>query len=228
MKQLLFVCLIAAGSVGAMSYAYAQIPALQQGVSVQMAATRNASAFPAADADDAWIVAVTADGQLYLGIRPVTPDELLHEMRVAPRNRETKLYVKSDARTPYANVARVLDAARHDLFQSAVLLTLQPEPHAGAIAPPEGLEVRIVPPSRPVSATVQLLSSGEGLPMLKINGQTASFASLEGGLKQVLQNPSQKVVLVQADGTLSFADVVHVIDTCRAFGATVVLAGSEV
>lgn len=228
MKYSLFVCLIAVGLTIVAPLSCAQTPAMQQGVSVQMAASRNAVAFPAADEEDAWIVAITTEGQLYFGIRPITPDELLQEMRIAPRNREAKLYLKCDARTAYANVARALDAARHDLFQSAVLLTLQREPYAGAIAPPEGLEVGIVPPSRPVSAIVQLFSSGEGSPALKINGEAATFASLESNLNRVLQHRSEKVVLVQVDGRLSFADVVHAIDICRSMGATVVLYGSEV
>ena len=42
---------------------------LRQGVSVQMARTTNATAYPAADNADAWIVAVTADGRLYFGVK---------------------------------------------------------------------------------------------------------------------------------------------------------------
>src|SRR5215467_7306004 len=44
-----------------------QTPALQKGVSVQMAVTNNAQAEPAADELDAWVIAVTADGRLFFG-----------------------------------------------------------------------------------------------------------------------------------------------------------------
>ena len=85
---------------------------LRQGVTVQMAHTASAVPYPAADDDDAWIVVVTADGDLYFGVKPVTPDQLLEEMKATPRQRDTKLYIKADARAPFANVVRVLQAGR--------------------------------------------------------------------------------------------------------------------
>ena len=126
MKSLLYVCLIALASVSnAMSHT-GQV--LQKGVSVAMVVTNNASPMWEADRADAWIVTITENGNLYFGVDPVTPESLMEAMKSRPRNREQKLYIKADARASFADVKRVLEAARADLFQTAVLLTSQPSP----------------------------------------------------------------------------------------------------
>ena len=88
MKTLLSVCLLAVsvGWTGAPN-ASSQIPPLQKGVSVQMAVTNNASPMPEADKQDAWVIAVTATGELYFGTQPVTAGQLVEEMKMHPRNR---------------------------------------------------------------------------------------------------------------------------------------------
>ena len=58
-----------------------QTPALQKGVSVQMASTTGAAQLADADNPDAWIVTVTANGDLYFGVDPVTPENLLEMMK---------------------------------------------------------------------------------------------------------------------------------------------------
>src|ERR1700720_2821720 len=100
---------------------------LRQGISVQMPTANSAASMPEADNENAWIVTVTADGTLYFGINRVTPAGLVEEMKIHPRNRAAKLYIKADARVPFAQVENVLEAARVDLFQNAVLLTNQRE-----------------------------------------------------------------------------------------------------
>jgi len=60
-----------------------QTPALRRGVSVQEAVTQHATTMPEADEDDAWVVAVTADGKLYFGADPVTADPETHDRWVA-------------------------------------------------------------------------------------------------------------------------------------------------
>ena len=64
MKRLLEVCLVAAILATNLPPACAQSPALQKGVSVQMAATSNATPMPAADNDDAWIVTISSRRQI--------------------------------------------------------------------------------------------------------------------------------------------------------------------
>src|SRR6266568_1495684 len=116
---------------------------MQRGVSVQMPVTSHATSMPEADQNDAWVVAVTADGSLYLGADAMTPEGLADWMKTHPRNREAKLYIKADARAPFASVGQVLEVGRRALFETPVLLTSKREPIAvGTVAPPNGLEVQ--------------------------------------------------------------------------------------
>jgi len=234
MKCLLYVCLIALLAVAIVhvverpaNASQESAPTMQQGVSVKMAGTSNAQPMPAADNADAWIVTVIENGGLYFGTKAVSPESLMEEMKRRPRNREQKLYIKADARAPFANVERVLEAGREVWFEKAVLLTAQPASAAsGTMAPPNGLEVLAGPalPAGAVATVVQLLNSGQQRPSLRINDDEISRSALESTLRQHFQKGDDKVILLKADTRLSFGQVVQVIDACRAAGATVVIA----
>lgn len=121
---------------------------LQKGVSVQMAATSNAISMPEADNNDAWVITVTADGSLYFAADPMTPEALADWMKIHPRRREAKLYIKADARAPFASVKAALGPARSSNFEDVVLLTSQPGSHGpGTVAPPKGIEVLLGAPA---------------------------------------------------------------------------------
>jgi biopolymer transport protein ExbD len=199
--------------------------AMRQGVSVQLAVTRSAAPMPDADHDDASIVAVTESGSVYLGTDAITPAGLAEEIKGSLSNGDRKLYIKADARTAYANVEQILEAAHTAGVTAPILLTAQSESsEPGAMVSPKGLEVLV---GQPISGSqaplVEVLNSGRQGPTLKISNQQISSAALPSALARLLQNRSDKVVLVKADGRLPFADVVHVIDTCRSTGAKVVL-----
>lgn len=199
--------------------------ALQRGISVELPVTRNAVAMPDADKENASIVAVTHNGRVYFGADPITPAALAEKRGLASRPEE-KLYVKADARAPYAHVMEVLDAVRTAGVTTPNLLTAQqvtPEP--GKLVPPQGLEVQVGPPLSPgtESTVVQMLNSGQQWPMLKINEEEIPWAALESRLGQLVKNHNEKVLLVKADGALPFRQVVHVIDVCRSTGAAVFL-----
>jgi biopolymer transport protein ExbD len=68
-----------------------------------------------------------------------------------------------------------------------------------------------------------MLNSGQRWPLLKISNEDIPWANLESRLRQLCQNHSEKVVLLNADGLLPFRNVVHVIDVCRSTGAKVFL-----
>jgi biopolymer transport protein TolR len=197
--------------------------AMQKGISVELALTGNAAPMPDADNEDSLIVTVTGNGSVYFGIDPITPTALEERVRDRESKREQRLYVKADARSPYADVEKVLDAARAAGVETPILLTTQHEsPEPGTLVSPKGLEVLVgPPPSGSVATVVQVLSSGQMTPALKINNEQIPWAALESTLRQLHQN--EKVVLVKADRILPFAHVVHVIDICRATGAKVVL-----
>jgi biopolymer transport protein ExbD len=223
-KHLIAILALLFAALG-FALAAGQAQQLQKGISVQMAPTRSAAPMPAADNLDAWVVTITADGSFYFGADPMTADELTDWMKSHPRNREAKLYIKADARAPFAGVEKVLEIGRTMGFETPVLLTSQGEPtQPGTMVPPKGLEVLVGPiPGGTVATVVQIVSSGQTLPMLRINGDEISWTALENTLRQHFQKGDEPVVLLKVDEQLPFGRVVQVIDTCRATGAKVIL-----
>jgi biopolymer transport protein ExbD len=117
---------------------------LQKGVSVQLAVSTNAAPMPEADNADAFIVSITENGTIYLGVNQITASDLKEKVRSTPFKRGQKLYIKADARTPYAKVLQVLDATRSGGIAPQVLLTAATESSkTGTIVPPEGVEVQL-------------------------------------------------------------------------------------
>lgn len=117
---------------------------MQKGISVQLAPTKSAAPVPEADNPDALIVTVTDTGRIYIGIDPVTPDALAERLTSRLSRHAENLYVKADARAPYAYVVKVLDAARATGVTDVVLLTTQPKTTQGvAVVLPEGIEMEL-------------------------------------------------------------------------------------
>jgi biopolymer transport protein ExbD len=202
---------------------------LQQGISVQMAVTTHALPVPAADDEDAWVIAITADGRLYFGTKQLTREGLTEQMKATPRRREQNLYIKADARAPYADVQKVLEAAKQDLFDAPVLLTVQHEQvPPGVLVPPKGLEVLLTEPAPgSEAAVVRIRGTGNEPPTVEVNSRPIARGKLEASLSARLQNQSEKFVLLKADVQLPFAQLAEVIDTCRAAGAKVILPPPE-
>jgi biopolymer transport protein ExbD len=132
-------------SVTAMSAApQSSAQAMQKGISVELAPTSSAVPVPDADNQDALIITVTDTGRLYFGIDPVTPDSLAEKLKGRMSNRTQNLYIKADARAPYASVVKVLDAARTAGVAGVTLLTTQPRTTpAGTMILPEGIEMEL-------------------------------------------------------------------------------------
>ena len=97
-------------------------PELRQGVSVQMAVANHAVEMRAADEPNSTVVAITADGKVYTGIKPTEPSAL------SSLSAQT-VYVKADSRVPFQTVLAVLDALRG---KSVVLLAGSPAKVEGA------------------------------------------------------------------------------------------------
>jgi biopolymer transport protein ExbD len=225
MKNSILVCLIALTlEITASPKALAQTPALREGVSVQLPATSNAVAFPAADDADAWIVAVTADGSLYFGVKPVTPEQLQEEMRITPRHRDERLYLKADARAPFAALKQALHAAHEDLFETAVLLTQQPQKDSSqAFLAPEGFEIHLALPSSSTTV-VQLQDSGGATPRLKVNDQEFQWSVLQSALSRASRGQVGTTVVIEADGSLPSGLVIRVIDLSRLTAANIAVS----
>ena len=229
MNYLLEVCLIAltlTTALRAQPEARTHLP-LQKGISVELPVTRNAIPAPNADQEDAFIVTVTDKGSVYVGIGLTTTAALAERVKGGLSNRtEKKLYIKADARTPYASVARVLDALRTAGVEAPNLLTAQTgSSEPGTLVSPKGLEVSLGPrlASGSEAVVLQVAKSGQRLPRLKVNDQPVPWEALQSTLRLLFQNRRDRVVLLKAEGTLPFADVVMAADMCRSTGTEVVL-----
>ena len=149
MNRRLQACLVAL-MVGAISGAvFAQsgvnVP-LQRGVSVQLAVTSNGVAVPNADKQDALVVALTADGTIYLRANQVSTPDLADRVRSLLSLRKDKtLYIKADARVPYARLVEVIDAVQKSGVQGLTFLTAQQDAVDQGKKPvsPKGLELRV-------------------------------------------------------------------------------------
>lgn len=204
--------------------------AMQKGISVELAPTRNALPMPDADNEDSMIVTVTDNGGVYLGVDPIALDALAEKIKDHLSDRKQQFYIKADARSPYSDVLKVLQVAHGGGAEWPILLTAQHEsPVRNVWGHPEGLQVRVgVPPTSSLAPTViTTLDTGHRLPTLEINDARTPWATLQSILTQVLRNLDKRVVLVKADGALPFAQVVHVIDVCRAAGSDDVWVAQE-
>jgi biopolymer transport protein ExbD len=143
MKQFQALCLTVLTMA---TIASAQTPTLQRGISVQLPTAVSASAVPDVDKNDALIVSVTQDGSVYLGTEPVNPSGLTQKLRAELETRPKKdLYIKADARTPYASVVAVLDGVHAAGFEGLTLLTNQQDgAKPETILSPKGLAMLVV------------------------------------------------------------------------------------
>jgi biopolymer transport protein ExbD len=120
---------------------------LQRGVSVLLPVTSNAVAIPNADKQDAAVVALTADGSIYLRASRLPLSALADTVTstLSPRSDRT-LYIKADARVPYARLIEVIDAVQKSGVEGLTLLTAQQDAtdQRTRLVPPKGLEMRVV------------------------------------------------------------------------------------
>ena len=120
---------------------------MQRGISVQMPVTSNAVAVPNADNEDALVVAITQDGSTYLKTNRISPADLAKQLKHDLAGQKTNvLYIKADARAPYASVIKVIDAVQAAGIEGLTLLTDQRDAaDTRALVSPKGLEMLVVP-----------------------------------------------------------------------------------
>jgi biopolymer transport protein TolR len=104
-------------------------PLIQIGVPVDLVKVTNPIEMPNADKDDAVIVAISPDGSVFLGNTKMAVDDLSSRVsdRISNRLDET-VFIKSDARTKYGDVVRVVDKVRSSGVDNVGLLTDKTEP----------------------------------------------------------------------------------------------------
>jgi biopolymer transport protein ExbD len=114
-------------------------PMLQKGVSVDMAKVENQQDMQAADRDDAVLLAVTRDGNYFLGTTQVSLADITNKVKDLLANRLDKtVFVKSDARAKYGTVVKAVDEVRSAGVDNLGLLTEKLETNKKAPPPPPG------------------------------------------------------------------------------------------
>ena len=109
-------------------------PMLQKNMPVDMARVDNAHEMQDADKDDAIVVAITRDGNIFLGHSQIRKEDITGEVKDRISNRLDKtVYVKSDARAKYGDVVAVVDEIRSAGVDQLGLLT---EKNQGRQTPP--------------------------------------------------------------------------------------------
>ena len=128
-------------------FAQSGVVPLQRGITVQQPVTSNAVAVPNADQQGALVVALTADGSVYLRADRLSVPALADTVRrmLSTRNDKT-LYIKADARVPYARLVEVIDAVWTSGVEGVTLLTAQQDAldRGTTPVPPKGLTMRVV------------------------------------------------------------------------------------
>ncbi len=103
-------------------------PMLQKDVSVDMVRTANPREMPDADKEDAVVVAVTRDGNVFLGAVQTAVEDLSAKVQELVATRVDKtVYIKSDARAKYERVVAVIDEVRSAGVDQLGLLTEEVE-----------------------------------------------------------------------------------------------------
>ena len=109
-------------------------PMLSKGVSVDMVRTRNHIAMDEADREDALVVAVTRDGNVFLGRTKIEADQLGVQVKDVLENRIDKtVYVKSDERARYERVVEVINILRAGGCDQVGLITEKLEEQRGFV-----------------------------------------------------------------------------------------------
>jgi biopolymer transport protein TolR len=105
-------------------------PMLQNKVQVDMAKVDNPTNMPDADKEDAIVVAITRDGNVFLGQNKTAVGELGGQVsaKLAEKTGGSKtIYIRADARAQYRAVEDAIDAVRTAGVEDVGLLTQKKE-----------------------------------------------------------------------------------------------------
>src|SRR6202140_215911 len=88
-------------------------PMLQKGVSVDMPKVNNPTPMADADKEDALLVSIMRDGDVFFGTDKITPENLTGKVKDRLANRSDKrVFVKADARAHFGNGGQVVERGR--------------------------------------------------------------------------------------------------------------------
>lgn len=111
-------------------------PMLQKGVSVDMAKVTNPVEMQDANRDTALVIAITRDGNYFLGTKQIALESITETIRdEIASGREKIVYVRSDARAKYGAVVKAVDEVRAAGVEDLALLTEKMETRRPSAAP---------------------------------------------------------------------------------------------
>jgi biopolymer transport protein ExbD len=201
----------------------AEQPAMQAGVHVEMAVTNRAAALPEANAPEAVVVAITADGGEYVGVRKSSEAELAGRLKAALAAQSGKrVYIKADARAGYGVVQRAFESARSAGAGAVFLLTDQPAPagHANPL-PPMGIKLH----TKPANGAAVVQAPDRTQPRaVRVDGKDIGVEDLAAAIRRMAQEHGARPVRLEANVEIAFQDVARIVDACREAGAEVYLA----
>jgi biopolymer transport protein ExbD/biopolymer transport protein TolR len=114
-------------------------PMLQKGVSVDMAKVNNPVPMPDADKEDALLVVIMRDGQIYFGTDRVSLDDLANKVKDRLANKvDKRVFIRADMRAKYGGVVDVVDNVRSAGVDDVGLLTEQTKVTPANQKPPAG------------------------------------------------------------------------------------------
>ena len=113
-------------------------PMLQKGVSVDLAKVNNPEQMPDADKEDALLVAVMRNGDVFFGNDKIPADQLTGKIKDRIANKvDKRVYIRADARAKFGRVVEVVDNIRAAGVDQLGLLTDQRKDNkATTTAPP--------------------------------------------------------------------------------------------
>ncbi len=106
------------------------VPLLQQGIFVNKPRARNAQEEPLVDDEDATMVTVTRQGDIYINRNPVGPNQIVERIveRVALKP-ELPLFIKADVAVLYGTVVDLVSKAREaGVEQIGLMVDRQEDP----------------------------------------------------------------------------------------------------
>jgi biopolymer transport protein TolR len=114
-------------------------PMLQKGQSVDMAKVNNPTPMPDADKEDALLVVVMRDGQIFFGTDRIKMDELTNKVKDRLANKvDKRIFIRADKRAKYGYVVDVVDNVRAAGVDDVGLLTEQTHAGPANTTPPKG------------------------------------------------------------------------------------------
>jgi len=114
-------------------------PMLQKGQSVDMAKVNNPTPMPDADKEDALLVVVMRDGQIYFGTDRIRIEELTNKVKDRLANKvDKRIFIRADMRAKYGAVVDVVDNVRSAGVDDVGLLTEQKHEGPSSSKPPTG------------------------------------------------------------------------------------------